>query len=96
MPIAMAPINYAHGDVVVDGRDLESLDVDGLRRLVESQREHIQALQNDLAIANGALRLMKDYGPDHHNRRISHPLNVNLIIYSEVVYFAIVGIWLGS
>ena len=77
MPIAMTPIDYSHGGDGV-GADLEGLDVDGLRRVIEAQRDQIHALQNDLAIANGALRLMKDYGPDHHNRRLSHPIHVLL------------------
>lgn len=78
MPSAMSPTEL--DGMSVDGMSVDGMGVDEMRRVVEGQREHIQCLQNDLAIAKGAVRLMKD--ADHHNRRLSHP--VYLIVSSYV------------
>jgi hypothetical protein len=83
MPIAMTPTDAIDAVTIGDlDVNLDGLDVDGLRRVVEAQRDHIHALRNDLAIANGALRLMKD--GDHHGRRLSHPVaTINSIDHEQ-------------
>lgn len=55
------------------------VDLDALKKVVEEQKERIDSLENDLAIANGALRLLKESGEPSSvaSRRISQPVRKN-------------------